>query len=38
MIRYRLQFCLVPPKRLAEQAGKEWDKEHAALLGPWSTR
>ena len=34
MIRYRLQFCLVPPKRLSERAGKEWDKEHAALLRP----
>jgi hypothetical protein len=34
MIRYRLHFCLVPPKRLSPRAEKAWDKEHAALLRP----
>jgi hypothetical protein len=34
MIRYRLHFYLVPPKRLSERAEKKWDKEHAALLRP----
>jgi hypothetical protein len=34
MIRYRLHFCLLPPKRLSERAEKAWNKEHDALVKP----
>jgi hypothetical protein len=34
MIRKVLSFILLSPEGLSEKKGKEWEKEHHALLGP----